>query len=157
MISLKLIGGGLIIGVGITAALLGIRRERQRLRILESWIDLISDIRNQIDLYLTPLDEILQKTELFALSSSKKATSISLQSLFNNTAWGLDEEEKRLIGGFVREIGDGYREDQVQKCDYYLNGLRSLRASRAAELSPRIRVMLALGLCASLGTAILLW
>ena len=157
MISLKLIGGAMILGVGIAAAILGARREKRKLAILDGWIDLISYIRNQIDLYLTPLDEILQKADAIGLSHPQKENPPCLSALFHATAWGLGEEEKRLIGGFVNEIGDGYREDQIRKCGYYLENLRALRTSRAAELSPRIRVMLALSICSSMGVAILLW
>ena len=157
MIHLKLIGGGIILGVGISSAILGIRRERRKLAILDGWINLISYIRNQIDLYLTPLDEILQKADPVEIPISPKGDPITLQSLLRATAWGLGEEEKRLVSEFVHEIGNGYREDQIHKCGYYLESLRSLRTSRAAELSPRIRVMLAISLCASLGVAILLW
>ena len=157
MIPLKLMGGGMIIVVGIAAAILGVRREKRRLTILDGWIDLISYIRNQIDLYLTPLDEILQKADPTEHFSIKRDQAVTLQSLYNATAWWLGAEEKRLIGEFVREIGDGYREDQIRKCNYFLDSLRVLRADRAAELLPRIRVMLAIGLCASLGATILLW
>ena len=158
MISYKILGGGLILGTGIAAAFLGVRREKRKLLILDGWIDLISLIRNQIDCYLTPLDEILQKAEpLISLPQAKEGAAPTLFSLFDATAWGLGEEEKRLINEFVHEIGNGYREDQIQKCGYYLESLRSLRRARAAELSPRIRVMLAVSLCASLGAAILLW
>ena len=157
MISLKLIGGAMIIGVGIAAAILGARRERRKLAILDGWIDLISYIQNQIDCYLTPLDEIIRDAESMTLSHAKKGDQTSLSSLFQSTEWGLGEEEKRLVAAFVREIGNGYREDQIRKCNYYLENLRSLRGVRAAELPPRIRVMLALSLCSSLGAAILLW
>lgn len=157
MIPLKLIGGGMILGVGIAGAILGARREKRKLAILDGWINLISYIRNQIDLYLTPLDEILQKADTAKGSHASKENAPTLAALFGTTVGWLDEEEKRLIGEFVNGIGDGYREDQIRKCNYYLESLRSLRAARAAQLSPRIRVMLAVCLCASLGVAILLW
>ena len=157
MISYKLLGGGMILGVGVTAAILGIRRERHKLSILDGWIDLISLIRNQIECYVTPLDDILRKASDNGIALSKNAEGSTLSSLLHATKWGLDEEERRLVERFVREIGNGYREEQIRLCDYYLNDLRALRQARAAQLSPRIRVLLAICLGASLGTAILLW
>ena len=158
MISYKLLGGGMILGVGVTAAILGIRRERRTLSVLDGWIDLVSLIRNQIECYMTPLDEILRQASANGIDlPAPKNEDASLSSLFHATKGGLNEEERRLVERFVYEIGNGYREDQIRMCDYYLNSLRALRQTRAAELGPRIRVLLALCLGASLGTAILLW
>lgn len=157
MLSYKLIGGGMILGVGMATAVFGIRREKRKLTVLDGWIDLISRIRSQIDCYLTPLDEILRTATLNGLCNTKERGQTSLAELLQATAGGLGEEERRLLGAFVGEIGNGYREDQIQKCNYYLEALRALRRERAAGLSPRIRVLLALCLGASLGTTILLW
>ena len=157
MLSYKLIGGGMILGVGTVAAVLGIRRETRKLTVLDGWIDLIAHIRNQIDCYLTPLDEILRAAKLNGLCNTKEIGQPSLAELLQATASGLGEEERRLLNAFVGEIGNGYREDQIRKCTDYLETLRALRRDRAAGLSPRIRVLLALCLGASLGTTILLW
>ena len=157
MIILKLLGAALILAVGVLCAFLSVRYEKKRICILDGWIDLIAHIRNQIDCYLTPLDEILRAAKLNDLCNTKEIGQPSLAELLQATASGLGEEERRLLNAFVGEIGNGYREDQIRKCNDYLETLRALRRDRAAGLSPRIRVLLALCLGASLGTTILLW
>ncbi len=156
MIPLKLTGSLLVLGVGLWAALLKAHREKRRLTLLDAWIDLIAEIRNQIDCYLTPLHEILARADLSAFSLSAQNTK-SLSSLLSATREELGEEEVRLLSSFVRRIGNFYREDQVKQCNYYIDHLRELRKKRAAELMPRVRVTLAICLCSSLCVAILLW
>ena len=81
----------------------------------------------------------------------------SCAALLRSASPELSSEGRRLIGAFVTGIGDGYREEQVRACDYYLDALRELRKKTAAELPARIRVRVALCLTAALGAAILLW
>lgn len=156
MIPWKLLGGMIIIASGFAASILGMRRERRRLKVLEAWIDLLSHVRNQIDCYLTPLDEILAKIDVSDFGNLSKAP-VTLSSLLASTQNDLGEEEKKLLASFVREIGGSHREDQVKQCEYHIDRLREQRQKRAEELMPRIRVTTAICLCASLGAAILLW
>ena len=156
MIPWKLLGGVLIIASGLAASLLGMRRERRKLRVLEAWIDLLSHVRNQIDCYLKPLDEILAKIDVSDFGDPSKSP-VTLSSLLASTQNDLGEEEKKLLTSLIREFGGSHREDQLKQCDYYIDQLRNRRQRRAEELTPRIRVTTAICLCASLGAAILLW
>ena len=56
---LKLFGSALLLAVGMAVAYQNARREKQRLEVLDAWIALLRFLRNQIDCYLRPLEEIL--------------------------------------------------------------------------------------------------
>ena len=82
---------------------------------------------------------------------------MGLDALLHASRGCLCGEAARLLTGFVREIGGSYREEQVRRCDYYLTALRAVREQQKEELPARVRVCVAVCLCAALGIAILLW
>ena len=155
---LKLFGALLILFVGGVSAYLAVRYEKKRLTVLEGWIDLILYIRGQIDCYLMPMPEILASGDraLFEACMSP-ANAADLPEILHASSIYLDGGTKRLLESFVREIGTGYREEQLRRCDYFVDVLRTQREKTAAELSARIRLAVALCLCTALGTTILLW
>ena len=155
MLAFKLIGVLLVLITGLSAALWRIGYEKRKLATLDAWINLIAYIRNQIDCYLTPINEILSQKEAPKIPYCSPSTEPK-QLLESSTPY-LNEEELRLLSGFVREIGNHYREEQIKQCNYYLNSLRPLRDRHAADFPARLRVTLALSVCSSLGISILLW
>ncbi len=154
---LKLLGALLILGVGSLSAFLTARYERRRLSVLDGWLDLILYIRAQIDCYLRPLGEILSTRDAAHLDETLAAPDADLPAILEASSLYLDGDTNHLLEGFVREIGGGYREEQLKHCDYYISALRDHRTRVAAELPSRIRLTVALCICAALGTAILLW
>ncbi|MBQ5833443.1 MAG: hypothetical protein IIW36_01400 [Clostridia bacterium] len=159
MLFFKLLGSILILLSGSAAAFCAVRYESARIRILDAWIDLILFIRGQIDCYLTPLDEILQKANAALPESALlgHASPKSLDALLHQSKLYLCADTHRLLTAFVREIGSSYREDQLKQCDYYIQALRSQREQLASQLPSRTKLSATLCLCLALGTAILLW
>ena len=149
MIAFKLLGAVLILTVGMIGAWGSVRYEKRRVQTLDGWIDLIRFIRSRIDCYLTPLDEILT-----AYAPNRDA---DLGMLLERSSLYLDEEAKRVISGFEKEIGAGYREEQLRICDFCVEELRHLRKSCAEKAPTRTKLSVTLCVCLSLGTAILLW
>jgi len=158
MIFLKLLGALLILGTGALCAHGAVRYEKKRLRVIDAWIDLIFYIRSRIDCYLMPLGEILAESrQTLPELCVPKGEATDLHAILHSSAIYLDGDAKRLLDGFVREIGSSYREEQVRRCDYYITALRTLREKSATELPMRMRLSATLSLCIALGTAILLW
>ncbi|MBQ9760212.1 MAG: hypothetical protein IJW16_02560 [Clostridia bacterium] len=158
MILLKLLGAGLITSVGGFAAYSAVRFEKHKLMVLDGWIDLIFHIRGQIDCYLTPLDEILSSADPSILKACMCNTPHpDLHALLEASSPYLAQESRRLLSGFVREIGGSYREEQLRRCDYYINALRVIRDKLAADLPARTKLSVTVSLCIALGAAILLW
>ena len=155
---LKLFGCFFVLASGAFGAFSLVKYQKTKLRVLDSWIDLIFFIRTQIDCYLMPVGEILQSAEpslLRACACGGKASSLS--ALLQGAQRWLDPEAHRLLDSFVREIGGCYREEQVKRCDYYLERLSHVREKQMELLPSKTRVSAVLCICASLGIAILLW
>lgn len=158
MVTLKLLGGVMILAAGALAAVSAVKHERRKLSVLDGWIDLIFYIRTQIDCYLTPLNEILAGTDRELLRACMwNGANGGLDALLQNSQLYLGKEARRLLSSFVRELGTSYREEQVKRCDYYIASLRSLREKQLEDLPARTRVCVALCLCTALSIAILLW
>lgn len=158
MIGIKLVGSLLILAAGGFAAFGSVNREKKRLRVLEAWIELLSYIRGQIDLYLMPMDDILSHAEQSLLRRlGVSSQTRSLRVCLERTLPDLDDESRRLLSIWIRECGSSYREEELRRCDHTLRALREQRDRLASALPARLKLTVALPLCLSLGTAILLW
>ena len=155
---LKLLGALLILSVGVFAAFVSVQYEKKRLSVVDGWIDLILYIRGQIDCYLMPIDSILSEGDraLFEACMSP-SNAADLPAILNASEIYLDGDAKRTLDSFVREIGAGYREEQLKRCDFFIASLRVQREKIAAALPLRIRLCATLCICIALATAILLW
>ena len=155
---LKFLGALLILSVGIFAAFVSVEYEKKRLSVVDGWIDLILYIRGQIDCYLTPIGDILSGGDraLFEACMSPSNTA-DLPAILGSSEIYLDGDARRTLESFVREIGAGYREEQLKRCDFFISSLRSQRERIAAALPLRVRLCATLCVCIALATAILLW
>ncbi len=154
----KILGALLILSVGVFSAFVSVQYEKKRLSVVDGWIDLILYIRGQIDCYLMPLGDILSGGDraLFEACMSP-GNAADLPAILEASQIYLDGDAKRTLEGFVREIGAGYREEQLKRCDYFIASLRAQRERIAAELPLRMRLCATLCVCIALATAILLW
>lgn len=155
---LKFLGALLIFAVGIFAAFVSVQYEKKRLSVVDGWIDLILYIKGQIDCYLMPLDDILSGGDraLFEACMSP-SNAADLPAILNASQIYLDGDAKHTLESFVREIGSGYREEQLKRCDFFISSLQTQRERIAADLPMRVRLCATLCICLSLATAILLW
>ena len=105
-----------------------------------------------------PLDDILSGGDraLFEACMSPR-NAADLPAILEASQIYLDGDAKRTLESFVREIGAGYREEQLKRCDYFIASLRAQRERIAAELPLRMRLCATLCVCIALATAILLW
>ena len=158
MLALKLLGSLLILFAGGTGALSIVRMERQRLSVLDAWIELLQFIRSGIDCYLAPLGDLFSAIDLdlFRTCMGRSKTK-SFADLLAASRLFLSFDAHRQLSAFFREIGGGNREEQIKRCDYAIGALREIRAKQAEELAPKQKAHGALCICASLAVAILLW
>lgn len=158
MTGIKLLGVVCVLTAGGFAAVSTAREEKKKLAVLDAWIAFLWYLRAQIDCFLTPLDEILANTDRALLEKMGYCGGDrTLTHLAEASANGLDAESARLIRELTREAGNGYREDQVKRCDYFIGALTAIRKQEAESLPARVKMRASLCVCAALGTAILLW
>ena len=155
---LKLLGALLVLSVGVFSAFVSVQYEKKRLTVVDGWIDLILYIRGQIDCYLLPIGDILSGGDraLFEACMSP-SNAADLPAILDASGIYLDSEARHTLESFVREIGAGYREEQLKRCDFFISSLRNQRERIAAALPMRVRLCATLCICLSLATAILLW
>lgn len=155
---LKLLGAMMILSVGIVSALISVQYEKRRLTVVDGWIDLILYIRGQIDCYLMPIDDILSGGDRALFEACMSPTNAAdLPAILKSSQIYLDGDAKRILESFVRQIGAGYREEQLKRCDFFVSSLRTQRERIATQLPMRVRLCATLCICIALATAILLW
>ena len=156
---LKPIGCAMIIGCGILAALEATARERKRLRVLDGWITLIEEIREQIECYLTPKSELLKRVSKVTLSrcAADGIPRRDPEELLQTSKDYLDAESMQLLSTFLSELGNSYRTEQIRRCERCQSRLQQIRLSLAVEIPRRVRVGASLRICAAIGISVLLW
>ncbi len=154
----KLIGALLMLVTGVVVARGQIAHEKKKLWVLEGWIGLLLYTRAQIDCYLMPLEEILENADKGLLrAAGAGCVGGSQKELLDAALPYLEDESARLLTSLVRELGNGYREEQLRRCDYYLAALEKERERLAAALPARLKLCAAMSVCAAAFLAILLW
>lgn len=151
----KLFGILLILSAGGGTAWILSLYEKKKVSVLGTWIDLIDYIKMQIDCYLTPLDKILASCAGTLLPTKEAEKPVDLLSYLDASRLYLDPESGRLLDAFVHEIGNGYREEQLKRCDFFLSSLRSIREEKRKDLPARIRLSVGIPICVSLALSIL--
>lgn len=158
MTVLKLLGVLLILGAGGFAASLFVGFEKRKIAVLAGWSDLIFYIRSQVDCYLLPLPQIMERADRALLEACLcRQQHPDLTTIYHTSQMYLDAEAKRLLSSFVREFGYGGREELLRRSDYYIAALGQLRAKRMEELSAKSRVIFAVCMGAAVLLSILLW
>ncbi len=154
----KLLGALLTVGCGLATSFLLVKREKERLRAIDAWLVLLRYLRTQIDCYLLPIAQILEKApQDFFLPLRGGARAESMEALLECSLPYLDAESAALLREFASEVGGSYREEQLKRCDHYLSCLEAQKERLSGELPKRTKLYHALFSCLSMGIAILLW
>lgn len=119
--------------------------EQRKCRQAEGFLALVRHIRLQIDCFSLPVDRILSALdkgikEDCGLNGGEK----SLPALLSATELFLPWEMHELLLRFSLDLGQGYREDQLRCCDYYLARLSPHCERIRAELPRKMRLWLLL-------------
>ena len=151
---IKLFGSLLLALTGLTLAVSISRFEQKKLRVIDSFISLIFHIKGQIDCYSLPLCDILRNrpSGLELLEGSE-----DLGEILYHARIYLDAETYRLLESFYLEFGGLYREEQLKRCDYYIEALGEQRRALFEDLPARQKIGSALCICSTIGILIILW
>lgn len=110
--------------------------ESEKIKQGEELCALLRHIRSNIDFFLTPVDEILHDYSSPALDRcgftsvmKEKGLKTALQD------GGLTVRGKtiELLSAFSDELGAGYREDELKRCDYYIEKLNDENRAAAEK------------------------
>ena len=159
----KIVGACLLIAAGGYLAIHFARFEKKRLRAVDGYISLLFYIKGQIDCYAKPISDILRNAHPSLISDcvgkdeSFSARYEELPSLLEDSGQLLQPECKRLLNTFSSELGGVYREEQIKRCDYYIEALTREREKIAESMPSRMRVNSVLSISSALIIAVLLW
>ena len=145
MLFTKGLGIAALLACGILGSAFWARFERARCLQAEGFVDLIRNIRLQIDCFGTPVSGILSSLDdklYLALGAPRSPTD--LEALLAGTLLLVDREYTKLLWDFAHSLGTGYREEELRYCDYYLARLVPLAQKTREELEKRIRLALIL-------------
>ena len=155
---IRILGACTVLGIVALAAWSRVQKERKGLAVLEAWITLLYEVRNRIDCFSLPINQILSNTDRALLDTlGCNGENPTPDRLFRSSEAFLYEDCKALLRALLGELGTSYRQEQVKRCDHYLKALEAHRDKIKQNLPMRQKMLVTLHLCAGLGAVILLW
>ncbi len=154
---LKIMGALLVAFSGFFLARSLNLAQRSTLRQLEGVIALLRFIETNIDAYSMPLPEILKRcpNEIYAACGyAEDKPPSSIKEVFAECAL-LDVELRRLLDEFSREVGRGYRQEQLALLKRTFLTLEEKRHAVSSALPAKTKVNAAVCISVSLSVVIL--
>ena len=158
MLLFKLFGAFLTVFSGVMLSVTLNRRASLALRRAEGWARLIGQIKREIECFSLPASDILARVdgELLTLCGyCGKEAPRNMGALLSGTVF-CDGETMRIARSFASEFGRCYREEQVERCAYFLSLMEERRRTLASEMPSRRRLNMTLCMSGSLCALILL-
>ena len=158
MLAFKIVGALLVLASGAGRALGAARYERARLRVHDALISMIFYIKGRIDCYAMPVEQIMRTMDKSILADCRCPGQVdSIDALLPHVKSYLDPETYRVLQSFGAGLGGGFRDEQIKRCDYYMELLREKRMQLESELPARAKTNGVIWILCALGAVILLW
>ncbi len=146
--TVRLLGGAIILLVSAFSARSMISAEEKRIRELEAFIKLITYIRDQIDCYSTPIGKIF--SEYGGISElSPDCIPADLEDLLLNGRFSIGDESLKTLSEFSKTLGKNYRETQIKLCSKAVSELEAQKNALVNALPARKKTIFAI--CLSVG------
>ena len=158
MLAFKIAGALLVLASGTGLAVGAMRYERVRLQVHDALISLIFFIKGRIDCYAMPVEQIMLTMDKSILADCRCPGQVeSIEALLPHVQSYLDPETYRVLQSFGEGLGSGFRDEQLKRCDYYMELLRQKRMQLEESLGARVRTNGVIWILCALGAVILLW
>ena len=156
MLAYKLMGAALIaLSGGLCAYRLNKRASDVYCRTA-ALCRLLTYVKNEIECFALPISQILSRADrelLLACGHVGKNAPQSLSELCGSIRWA-DRETRELMERFCSEFGRCYKDEQVQRCAYFLSELDERKRALEKELPSRKKLNSTLCLSGSLALLI---
>lgn len=146
-------------GISVVYCALCAARFETAKRRLCALIALLTYARGQISCFGAPLSEILEKIPPETISDivgSHKEKPADFAALCRYTQ-GLPAEAQRLLQSLAEEIGTIWRQEQLERLNYYIGALEKEKTVFCSSLPSRLRLHGTLSLCGALALILLIW
>lgn len=141
----KIIGSVLLLISSALCASRMISAEKSKIDTIETFISLISYIRNQIDLYSSPIGKILDKISSDTLDKLHLTSPpVKFDDLLKTEGLPIGEETEKTLREFSSSLGKSYREMQIKLCDKALSELEAQKKKLQTAFPSRKKTILAL-------------
>jgi hypothetical protein len=157
---IKIIGGSIIAITALFSYSEVIKFQKKRIKQINGFIDLIDYIKNQVECFLLPLDQILIKCDKELLNNCGICLSHSncknMNEVIESTHFYCDDEVIELLNKFSYSFGKAYLHEQLRSCEYYKSELIKIRDKNQEKDTKNQKIQLAIFLSASFSIIILL-
>lgn len=141
----KILGAGIIVVASMVYAERMLSDEKKKIDDLDAFIDIISYIKNQIDLYSMPLEKIFNEMDADKLERVGLAYPPQrFSDIINSDGLNLDDSTRKVLSDFSSSLGKSYREMQIKICDQTISELLSKKKSISEAFPSRKKTVLAL-------------
>ena len=126
---------------------------------LDSFIELVSYMRNQIKCYMMPIDSVFKgcsKSILVKCGYFNDSVPKNLEELLNNSVFYIDNESEIYLNNLAKSFGTVYFNEQIKLCDDCLNELNKIREKNTLKRKKDRKVSLAICISMSLSLILIL-
>lgn len=155
----KLIGALFLILSGICTSFAVLMREKEHIKQLSAFAELLKHIYKQIDNFNLPIPEIINCADRKILSlcgAGEGDCEITLEKLLKNERLYLNQKEKEFLRAFSEGLGRCYRDEQLKLCKYYSDELSRLCTECREDYPKKQKLTLTVVFCIVLGIIILM-
>lgn len=158
---IKYVGGGVLMVVAFAYCYQYEHRATAMRDRLAAWIRLLTDIRTHICCFGTPLSDILYRIDKDVLTRLElEGQHGDVQVLLARCRADVGLLPGRcgeLLFQLSEELGTVWRQEQVERLDYYIEALATEQTTFWTAMSGAVRLRRTLSLCGALGVILLVW
>lgn len=132
----KILGAVLLIVTSVGYGFTKIREERRKIELNDAFCELVKHIRENIAHYMKPLGEIFSSYEGGILEDCGflgDCRTVGIRLAWERSHFHLSEKPRRLMEDFANSIGGGYREDELNLCDYTASEMEKISRAMREE------------------------
>lgn len=132
---------------------------KRRIEVLDALCKLIEYIKQNIDTFGTPVGEIVAHYGYSVLDKYAFGDAMRKDGLCSAAVQKLlpiGEEAQNDLAAFAENIGEGYRDEEVRRCGYYLSRFEAHLAEEKEHYAKNIPLYRYLPLLAGVSALILL-
>ncbi len=160
MLVLRVVGGIMIVSSGLLASRFFGSEEDRKIERTDAFRDFLFAVRGRIESFCMPLSEILSDIDgdiFLRLGYKSDELPKNFEKMSENCPFFADEELSLLFRAFALSIGNGYRNEEIGRCENCILETEKLLEKRKNERQQKKKTVPVLAMAISLGIAVLLF
>lgn len=136
-----------------------IKNANRKILQLEGLCSMISYIKNNIDSFMRPVGDIVNSFEGYGetLSSFMElARTHGLAAASESDVLSIGEDAYRILRDFSRQIGCGYKEDEIRLCTYCYNTMQDILNREREDIRKKMKMYKTLPVMSAMSVVLIL-